>query len=105
MLRTASARLRPRIPGDGSMSFVGPEMGSRLGWTCGKWTALFVAIGALAMLPRLAAMQTEFWFDETWSWEFARTAASPLQVFVGADQHHDNNHKLNTLYLWFCPEG
>src|SRR5690348_2096975 len=57
----------------------------------------------LAMALRLGAMDAEFWFDEIWSWEFARAAASPWQVFAGANQHHDNNHKLNTLYLWFCP--
>jgi hypothetical protein len=87
------------------MSFAGPEIGSRLDWTRGKLAALRLGLGVLALLLRLGAMRTEFWFDETWSWEFARAAGSPWQVFVGANQHHDNNHKLNTLYLWFCSEG
>jgi hypothetical protein len=58
---------------------------------------------ALAALLRLGAMGAEFWFDEIWSWEFARDAASPWQILTGAHQHHDNNHKLNTLFLWFYP--
>lgn len=58
---------------------------------------------AFAALLRLGAMNAEFWFDEIWSWEFARDAASPWQILAGADQHHDNNHKLNTLFLWLYP--
>jgi hypothetical protein len=58
---------------------------------------------ALAALLRLGAMGAEFWFDEIWSWEFARDAASPWQILAGAEQHHDNNHKLNTLFLWLYP--
>jgi hypothetical protein len=60
---------------------------------------------ALAALLRLGVLHTEFWFDEIWSWEFARAAASPWQIFTGEGQHHDNNHKLNTLCLWFWPAG
>jgi hypothetical protein len=45
------------------------------------------------------------WFDEVWSWEFARSAQTPAQLFFGAQHHHDNNHKLNTLYLYFVPDG
>jgi len=66
---------------------------------------LLLGILALAVLPRLGALRGEFWFDEIWSWEFARAAASPWQVIAGAQQHHDNNHKLNTLFLWFYPAG
>ncbi len=58
---------------------------------------------AVAALLRLGAMGAEFWFDEIWSWEFARDAASPWQIFTGARHHHDNNHKLNTLFLWLYP--
>jgi hypothetical protein len=68
----------------------------------GKILALSLALAALL---RLGAMGTELWFDEIWSWEFARHAESPCQIVLGPQQHHDNNHKLNTLFLWFCPES
>ncbi len=60
---------------------------------------------SLAAVLRLGAMRTEFWLDEIWSWEFARAAASPWEIVAGAEQHHDNNHKLNTLFLWLYPSG
>jgi hypothetical protein len=66
---------------------------------------VLLAILAWGTLLRLGAMRAEFWFDEIWSWEFARDAASPWQVFAGAHHHHDNNHKLNTLLLSLYPEG
>lgn len=69
------------------------------------FAVLLAAIVALAALLRLGALRAEFWFDEIWSWEFARDAATPWQVFAGANQHHDNNHKLNTLFLSLYPAG
>jgi hypothetical protein len=48
-------------------------------------------------------LNTEFWFDEVWSREWADRAATPWEIFIGPDHHHDNNHKLNTLILWFLP--
>jgi hypothetical protein len=68
-------------------------------------TLLLLTILALAALLRLGLMRSEFWFDEIWSWEFARSAATPWQIFTGPEQHHDNNHKLNTLFLWLYPTG
>jgi hypothetical protein len=64
-----------------------------------------VGILSLAAILRLGAMRSEFWLDEIWSWEFARSASTPWEIFIGADQHHDNNHKLNTLFLWLYPSG
>src|SRR6516162_379999 len=66
---------------------------------------LLVGLLALAALLRLGALRAEFWFDEIWSWEFARGAGSGWEIFAGAHHHHDNNHKLNTLFLWLCPDG
>ncbi len=60
---------------------------------------------SLAAVLRLGAMRAEFWLDEIWSWEFSRAAASPWEIVAGAEQHHDNNHKLNTLFLWLYPSG
>jgi hypothetical protein len=70
--------------------------------TAGLFLAAAVALAALLRLPCLSA---ELWFDEVWSWEFARTAETPWEVFAGPHHHHDNNHKLNTLYLYFVPDG
>jgi hypothetical protein len=66
---------------------------------------LMLGVLAAAALLRLGALRSEFWLDEIWSWEFSRAAASPWHIFAGADQHHDNNHKLNTLFLWLYPSG
>jgi hypothetical protein len=62
-----------------------------------------VASLVVAAALRLAALPAEFWLDEIWSWEFARAARSPWEVLAGL--RHDNNHKLNTLFLHFCPAG
>jgi uncharacterized membrane protein len=64
-----------------------------------------LVIVVLAALLRLGALRSEFWFDEIWSWEFARAAESPWQLIAGDAHHHDNNHKLNTLFLWLIPAG
>jgi uncharacterized membrane protein len=71
----------------------------------GSIRTLLLAILVLAALLRLGALRAEFWFDEIWSWEFARDASSPWQVFASEHQHHDNNHKLNTLFLRLYPAG
>lgn len=86
------------------MSEMCPESVSRLAWSSRAFAALLLAILALAALLRLGALRAEFWFDEIWSWEFARSAESPWQIFVGEHHHHDNNHKLNTLFLWLYPQ-
>ncbi len=50
------------------------------------------------ILLRLIALQNDFWMDEIWSWEFAHIITSPFQILTGI--HHDNNHYLNTLFLY-----
>lgn len=65
--------------------------------------AAAVGLLLLAVAPRAAALSAEFWLDEIWSWEFARAAASPWQIVGGEGFHHDNNHKLNTLFLHLMP--
>ena len=74
---------------------------SSLLWTC----VLLAAIVALAALLRSVCLSAELWLDEIWSWEFARAAATPWEIFLGPNHHHDNNHKLNTLYLFFIPDS
>ena len=68
-----------------------------------SFRVMLLALVALAALLRLGALRSEFWFDEIWSWEFARAAASPWQVVAGEHQHHDNNHKLNTCFCGSIP--
>ncbi len=47
----------------------------------------------------------DLWFDEIWSFEWVRRAASPWDVLTKL--HHDNNHPINTWWLMFlggwCP--
>ena len=74
---------------------------SSLLWTC----LLLAAIVVLALFLRAVCLSAELWLDEVWSWEFAHTAATPWEIFMGPNHHHDNNHKLNTLYLFFIPDG
>ncbi len=87
------------------MSLVYPQTMSKPRRRDRLFAVLLVSITALAVLLRLGALRSEFWFDEIWSWEFARAAASPWQVFAGEHHHHDNNHKLNTLFLSLYPVG
>ena len=87
------------------MSYFRAENVSSSGRCDRRFIAVLLGILALAALLRLGLMRTEFWFDEIWSWEFARAAASPWQVFAGEHHHHDNNHKLNTLLLSLYPQG
>jgi hypothetical protein len=47
---------------------------------------------------RVLAARGDLWLDELWSLSFARQMTSPLDVWTAI--HHDNNHPLNTLYLF-----
>jgi hypothetical protein len=67
--------------------------------------AAFAVILLAAAALRLVPLSAELWLDELWSWEFARTAQTPLDIWTGPQHHHDNNHKLNTLILYYIPDG
>jgi hypothetical protein len=58
---------------------------------------VLVVAGAAAV--RLAGIYTDFWLDEIWSWMFVRDVSSPLALFT--EIRHDNNHWLNSLFLYF----
>ena len=60
-----------------------------------SWKAAVVV--AIACLAIVAAARGDLWLDEIWSIDFARAASTPLDIFA---IHHDNNHVLNTLYLY-----
>jgi hypothetical protein len=68
----------------------------------GRWTERRVYLVAAACLAafgllRLLAAFGDFYVDEIWSFYFARQMKSVLDVF---SLNHDNNHILNTLYLY-----
>jgi len=46
----------------------------------------------------IAAAVGDLWLDEIWSIQFVRAASSPIEILTRF--HHDNNHVLNTLFLW-----
>jgi hypothetical protein len=45
-------------------------------------------------------MFTDFWLDEIWSYDLARRARSVADIFFSPDLKLDNNHQLNTLWLY-----
>ncbi len=57
-----------------------------------------VGLLALGAALRLAMGFESFWLDEAWSHAMARQAQSALEIFTSF--RHDNNHPLNTLYLY-----
>lgn len=63
-----------------------------------NWTLPALLLLALAL--RLVAARGDLWLDEVWSLDLAATVHSALDVFDGL--HHDNNHYLNTLWLWLA---
>ena len=66
-----------------------------------------MAIGAALVVAgavlRVLAAQGELWLDELWSFRLVHTVTEPAGIFMRL--HHDNNHHLNSLYLWFVTES
>ena len=62
--------------------------------------SLVVLLAAAAL--RLAAVFNDFWMDEIWSLNLSRLVASPVEILTKLT--HDNNHPLNTFYLWALGE-
>jgi hypothetical protein len=65
------------------------------------------ALGVASLLAlgaglRLALGFESFWLDEAWSHAIAIKAGSALEIFTGFK--HDNNHLLNTLYLYLVDD-
>jgi hypothetical protein len=60
------------------------------------------ALVSLAALVRLPALFTDFWYDEILSLEtYARPARSAFDIFFNPVFKHDNNHQLNTLFMFW----
>ena len=61
--------------------------------------ALCAAVFLLAIVIRVRAAFNDLWLDEIWSLELVRELRSALGVFT--QTHHDNNHYLNSLFIYF----
>jgi Dolichyl-phosphate-mannose-protein mannosyltransferase len=53
----------------------------------------------LAAIIRVRAAMNDLWMDEIWSIELIRELRSAIGVFT--QTHHDNNHYLNSLFIYF----
>ena len=62
--------------------------------------AAAIVLGAAAV--RVPGLFSDFWLDEIWSLDNALAAASWTDIFR---IRFDNNHHLNSLYLWLIGDG
>ena len=64
---------------------------------------LIAAVFIAATYVRIVASTGDLWFDEIWTLIMVDNLASPLEVFTRL--HHDNNHYLNSIFLyWMGPD-
>jgi hypothetical protein len=61
---------------------------------------ILLVIIVVASVLRLAGMFDDFWLDEIWSYEIAQRIGNPLDLLLVPVARSDNNHPLNTLWLW-----
>lgn len=69
---------------------------ARMGLTC----AGVAVLAAVGLVVRLWCAGAPLWLDEIWSIENLAPLTHWWQVFWGIS--HDNNHFLNSLWLWFA---
>jgi hypothetical protein len=60
---------------------------------------MLAALVGLAAIVRIIATRNDLWLDELISLRIANAAKTPWQIFSGV--HSDNNHYLNTLFLYW----
>ncbi len=60
---------------------------------------LAIAVLAVATVIRIYGAFNDLWLDEIWSIKIAGQVVSPSDIFTKL--HHEINHHLNTLWLWF----
>jgi hypothetical protein len=60
---------------------------------------LCTLVVAAGVLIRVRAALNDLWMDEIWSLELVRELHSAFGVFT--QTHHDNNHYLNSLFIYF----
>ncbi len=62
------------------------------------------ALILLGIAFRITGIFNDLWLDELWSFEFVKASHSWLDIFTKF--HHDNNHYLNTLFMYLIgPQG
>ena len=61
---------------------------------------IIAAIVIAAAALRLPGIFTDFWLDEIWSLNIAKSVHSPADVVLSEAARIDNNHPLNTWYLY-----
>ena len=91
---------KPRQPAARTIAAVHPDNVNVARGVLVGMTAVLVIVGALL---RVLAAQGELWLDELWSFRLVHTLDGPGGIFTSL--HHDNNHHLNSLYLWFVVES
>src|SRR4029077_19307910 len=68
-----------------------------------RWQLFYLAscivVFVVATLLRVRGAMNDLWLDEIWSLDLVREIRSPIEVFTKI--HHDNNHYLNSLFMYF----
>ena len=59
-----------------------------------------VTIALAGLSLRVAATGGELWLDEIWSLLKVYTLSTPIEIVTTV--RHDNNHILNSLWMWLC---
>lgn len=67
-----------------------------MGWALGGIVIFF-------SLVRLAGVFGDLWLDEIWSLRMVQSIQSPAEIFTTLQ--HDNNHPLNSLFLYVMQPG
>ena len=65
-------------------------------------TIVLALLVLLAAIVRIPGLFTDFWGDEIWSWSIAGQLHSARDVLLSESARIDNNHPLNTLWLYTC---
>jgi Dolichyl-phosphate-mannose-protein mannosyltransferase len=63
------------------------------------YAAACIVVLVLGLSLRARSALNDLWMDEIWSIELVRELHSPIEVFTKT--HHDNNHYLNSLFIYF----
>ncbi|UCG31778.1 MAG: glycosyltransferase family 39 protein [Phycisphaerales bacterium] len=77
------------------------DLKPRFRWTAFSYTGVALGLAAITLLAGLLrwyACLDDFWLDEIWSLNHAVSVSSPLHILTRI--HHDNNHILNTAYMY-----
>lgn len=104
MLHSAfCGKVASRIPPDGQVHgamslFTSSRMGPR-----SRAALVSLSLACVALGLRVAASRGALWLDEIWSLNWATRISSPVQILTTVQ--HDNNHFLNTLYLFLLGSG